>query len=171
MTIQTTKLMANLKKLNGTAIASIDSKTPVKLKGGKKNLMQGRIEKVSKNSNIMLFCNMNNNSYDTMVKKRLKKEGKNPESFKISPRPWGKRVPQTPLVIHGEKTYVEAIFLSAPKNVEYLLDGKAIDKNLIEGLPVEKDNGAQSGLSDKVIIRTFNLDNITAFRCGELSVK
>jgi len=164
------KLMAALKQLNGCAIASINSKTEVKLTGGKKNPMQGKIEKVMEGGNIMLFCNMNNNSYNDMVKRRLESEGKDPESFCLGKRVWGERVPQTPFVLHNGQVYMEAIFLKSPKKVSYLYNGEPIEKNQIEGLPV-KEEGEQGGLENKVIIRTYKLDSVTRLKMGELSVE
>jgi len=165
------KLMAALKQLNGVAIAAINSKTDVTLLGGKKNPMQGRVKKVMEGGNIMFFCNMNNNGYNDMVKRRLEKEGKDPESFTLGKRVWGERVPQTPFVLHNGQIYVEAIFLKSPKQVSYLLDGKPIEKNQIEGLKEKQEEGEQGGLNNKVIIRTYKLDSITALKMGELSVE
>jgi len=97
------KIMANLKELNGQAIVSFNAKTQIKLLGGKKNPMLNRVEKVMKNGQIMIMCNMNSNGYDNMVKRRLKAEGKDPESFKLSKRVWGERVPNTPFVLQGKQ--------------------------------------------------------------------
>lgn len=162
-------LLSNLKKIETCAIATIDTKTPVKLTGGKKNLHQGRIEKVTVGGNIMVFGNKKSNAYENMVKRRLAKEGKNPETFKLGKRAWGERVPESCLVVHKGKTYMETIYLKPPKQTLYLLDGKPIEKTEIQGLPKAKP-GEQGGLSDKVQIRTYNLENITKFKCGELSI-
>ncbi len=164
------KIMANLKELNGQAIVSFNAKTQIKLLGGKKNPMLNRVEKVMKNGQIMIMCNMNSNGYDNMVKRRLKAEGKDPESFKLSKRVWGERVPNTPFVLHKGQVYVEAIFLKAPKNVSYLLDGKPIDKDLIEGLKDKPKEGKQGGLDNKVAIRTYKLESLTGLKWGALSV-
>lgn len=163
-------IMAALKQLNGTAIAAIDTITPVKLTGGKKNPLQGRITKKVSGANIQFFCNLNSNGYKNMVQRRLNKEGKEVE-FELSPRVWGERVPTTPFVMHKGAVYVEAIFLKAPTKIVYLLDGETeIDKKDIEGLPEKKEEGEQGGLEDKVIIRTYHLENITALKMGALSV-
>ncbi len=161
--------MAALKQLNGVAMASIDSVTEVKLTGGKKNPQKDRVTKVLKHGSIMFACNMNNNSYNDMVKRRLVKEGKDPESFRLGKRVWGERVPNTPFVLHKGQVYVEAIFMAAPKDISYLLDGKPIDKNQINGLP-KKSEGKQGGLDNKVSIRTYKLGSITKLRMGALSV-
>jgi hypothetical protein len=166
----TNKLARTLKTIEGTVIAGIDTTTSVKLTGGKKNPMQGKIEKVSIGQNIMLFVNGKGSSYETMVKKRLAEEGKDPETFKLSKRTWGERIPLTPLVLHKGNLYLETIFLKKPKNISYLLDGKPIDKNEIKGLPAPKNEGLQANLRNKVIIRTFKLESIKKFKCGSLSV-
>ena len=164
------QIMANLKELNGQAIVSFNAKTKVTLLGGKKNPMLNRVEKVMENGQIMIMCNMNSNGYDNMVKRRLVKEGKDPESFKLGKRVWGERVPNTPFVLHKGQVYVETIFLSAPKKVSYLLDGDPIDKDLIEGLKVKASEGEQGGLDNKVIIRTYKLESLTGLKWGALSV-
>jgi hypothetical protein len=160
-------ILAALKTLNGTAIAAIDTFTPVKLTGGKKNEMQGRIYKKVSGSNIMFFCNLNSNGYENMVNRRLAAEGKEP--FILSPRVWGERVTGTPFVSHKGQLYVEAIFLKAPTKIEYFYNDQPIDKDKIIGLP-EKQEGDQGGLDNKVIIRTYHLENITSLKMGEMSV-
>jgi hypothetical protein len=160
-------ILASLKKLNGTAIAAIDTFTPVKLTGGKKNAMQGKIYKKVTGSNIMFFCNLNSNGYENMVNRRLEQEGKEP--FTLSPRVWGERVTGTPFVSHKGSLYVEAIFLKAPTKITYYLDDQEIDKSDIIGLP-EKSEGDQGGLDNKVVIRTYHIENITSLKMGDLSV-
>lgn len=164
------QLMEALVKVNGCGIAGIETETPVKLLGGKKNDMLGRVTKVMKGGNILLFSNSNSNGYQNMVNKRLKAEGKDPETFKLGKRVWGERVPQTPLVLNKGKVYMEAIFLKAPTDVQYLLDGKPINKEDIVGLKVKPAEGEQGGLDNKVVIRTYELNNIKKLKMGENSV-
>lgn len=169
--MQTNRLAENLKQLKGTAIASIDSKTIVKLAGGKKNPLQGKIEKLVKGSSIMLFTNKLSNGYVAMVKRRLEKEGKDPNTFKVSPRLWGERLSNSCVVQHKGELYLEAIHLKPPKSVTYLCEGSPIKKELVVGLPKATSNaGSQGNLEDKVKIRTYKLNSIVNFRCGELSV-
>ena len=162
------QILAALKQLNGTAIASIDTVTPVKLTGGKKNPMQGKITKKVTGSNIMFFCNLNSNGYENMVNRRLAEEGK--DSFQLSPRAWGERVPSTPFVTHKGKVYIETIFLRPPTKIEYFCDGVTIEPEDIPGLPVKKSESTQGNLDRKVIIRTYDINNIKSLRMGELSV-
>ena len=164
------QIVAALVQVQGSSIASITDETVVTLTGGKKNPMQGRVTKLTENANVMFFTNSTTNSYNNMVKKRLAAEGKNPESFQLGPRVWGERMPDTPFIQHKNELYVEVIFLRAPKIVRYFFDGVAIAKEAIFGLPVDKAEGGQGGLDDKVIIRTYKLASLKAIKMGGLSV-
>jgi hypothetical protein len=145
--------------ISGGTFITIDTLTPVKLTGGKSNPLQGRVTKRVTGSNVMVFQNKTINAYDAMVKRRLEKEGKDPASFVIGPRQWGEREDGTPFVSHNGKMYLEVIFLSAG-NVELLVDGKPYVGN-IQGLPGATE-GHQGGLENKVIIRTYTVENITS---------
>lgn len=147
--------------VNGSSIISIDFVTPVKLTGGKKNPDAGRITKRVTGMNAMVFQNKNTNAYENMVNRRLAKEGSYP-AFEVSPRVWGTRIPNTPLVQHNDKLYLEVIALNTGF-VEYLRDGVVCDVNSIEGLPAHTE-ATQGGLNDKVIIRTISFDNIKKVR-------
>lgn len=145
--------------VNGATFITIDTVTDVKLTGGKKNLMQGRVTKRVTGSNVMVFQNKSINGYEAMVKRRLEKEGKNPDTFELKPRAWGRRLTGAPFVEHKGAYYIEVIFLS-PGETEYLLDGNVVQRNTIVGLPPEKEEAHQGGLNDKVIIRTYKADSI-----------
>ena len=147
--------------LAGGTFVGMDTETPVKLKGGKKNPQQGRVTKAMTGATVMCFSNTNGSSYNAMVQRRLEAEGKDPNSFELSPRAWGERVAGTPFVAHKGKTYLEVIFMQAG-TVQYKLDGQPVDASEIEGLP-ERSEGAQGGLENKVVIRTFDIENIA--RC------
>lgn len=161
-----TKILPLLMTVNGSSFLGLDTETTVPLKGGKKNPMQGRVTKKVIGSSVMAFANKNINGYDAMVKRRLEAEGKDPASFELSPRAWGTRVPNLPLVQHEKvdsiSYYMEVIFLKAGTS-EYFLDGNPIAKSDIEGLQEIKE-GEQASLENKVIIRTFSLSSITKLR-------
>lgn len=150
--------------LVSATFVGIDTLTNVPLKGGKKNLLQGKVQKRVLGSNVMAFANGRSNAYDNMVKRRLEKEGKDPASFVLSPRAWGERISGTCFVTHKGKMYVEFIFLK-PGCVQYLVDGKVTPKEKIEGLEDRVDSPeGQGGLDNRVIIRTYLLDSITCMR-------
>lgn len=145
--------------VNGATFVSIDTTTEPRLKGGKSNPHKGRVTKVMTGANVMVFQNKSVNGYDAMVKRRLEKEGKNPDDFQLGPRAWGERIPNTPFVEHKGQLYLEVIFLKSGE-VHYELDGVEVDAAEIQGLEYTSNNGHQGGLDDKVIIRTFKVDNI-----------
>lgn len=145
--------------VNGMTFIGLDTTTTPKLKGGKSNPHQGRVRKHMKGANVMVFQNKSVHGYDAMVKRRLEQEGKDPETFKLSPRTWGQRIAGTPFVEHNGQFYLEVIFLRSGE-VTYTLDGQVTDPSDIEGLDIDKKEGHQGGLSNKVIIRTFKVDSI-----------
>lgn len=163
--VQVLKLTEILNNVNGASFISMDTTTTPKLKGGKGNEMQGRVQKHNKGASIMVFQNKKSNAYDNMVKRRLLAEGKDPDLFKISPRAWGERIAGMPLVTHKGALYLEVIFLASGTST-YTLDGKPIDKDQIIGLE-DKEEGKQGGLNNKVIIRTFKLDSVTRLSIGD----
>lgn len=154
-------LMTN--NVNGATFISIDTSTTPKLKGGKKNPFKDRVRKIMENANVMVFQNKTKNGYNEMVRRRLLKEGKHPDSFQLSPRVWGVRIPNTPFVEHNGQYYLEVIFLRSGE-VTFTVGGVPTDPSTIEGLDRDtKDHNmwSQGGLNDKVIIRTFKIDSIT----------
>jgi len=157
--------MNNIRKImdavNGATFISIDTSTNVKLRGGRHNLLQGRVRKVTVGSNVMVFQNKEKSGYGEMVKRRLGKEGKDPESFTVGPRTWGTRLEGIPFVEYKEKHYLEVIFLNKG-TTHYEVDGVVTPKDQIEGIPESKPESSQGGLENKVIIRTFEISSITS---------
>jgi hypothetical protein len=151
--------------VNGASFMGIDTETEVKLTGGKKNPMQGRVTKQTVGSTVMVFANTDQSAYVNMVKKRMMQEGKDADEFEVKPRAWGERIDRTPFVAHKGGHYLECFFMSAGKS-SYFLDGKFIEKDDIEGLPVAAavNEDSQGGIENKVVIRTYNVESITAMR-------
>ena len=113
-------------------------------------------------ANIVKNANVTNktiNGYEAMVERRLAKEGKDPASFQLGQRQWGKRIEGTPFVEHNGEMYLEVIFLKPGKSY-YELNAQQINPEFIEGLPEKKAEGEQGGLDNKVVIRTFKVSNI-----------
>lgn len=160
---QLTILELILGQVNGASIISLDTTTIPTLLGGMKNPMKGRVRKHGIAHNVMLFQNKNINGYDAMVRRRLDQEGKDGASFQLSPRSWGVRVPNMPIVEHNGAYYLEAIFIR-PGDTYYTLDGDRIEPQFIQGLNEDKQEAEQGGLERKVFIRTFKFDSIDAIR-------
>lgn len=158
------KLMSALANVSGASFISIDTLTTETLTGGKKNPMQGRVTKKTTGASVMVFQNKNGSAYQAMVERRLAAEGKDPSSFTLGERKWGERIKNTPFITHKGELYLEVIFLKAGKS-EYFLDGKPIAKSDIQGIEKSAPNEeSQGGLDNKVVIRTFRAESITAIR-------
>ena len=154
------KLLLNptVSGINGNTFVGLDTLSKATLTGGKKNEMQGRVQKCVVGSQVQVFQNKNSNGYANMVQRRLDKSG-NEVEFTLSPRTWGVRIEGTPILEHKGAFYLEVIFKKAGE-VSFLLDGRPIRKDLIQGLPVKKE-GTQGGLEDKVIIRTYKIASLS----------
>lgn len=153
-----------IESVKGATFAGIDTLTEVKLLGGKKNPMQGRVQKMVTGSSVMLFSNVKDNAYLKMVHRRMEKEDKDPSTFELSERKWGLRIGNTPFIEHKDKKYIEVFFVNTGV-VQYLLDGNPIEKDQIEGLQEKTENeNSQGGIDDKVIIRAYALDSIKNMR-------
>jgi len=164
------KLFSNIfSAVSGNSFVGIDTVTKPVLAGGKKNPMNGRVTKIMTDASVMVFQNKKSNGYENMVKRRLLKEGKSPESFTLKPRVWGERVENSPIVTHNGKEYLEVIFLR-PGKVTYELDGVAIDPSEIIGLD-RKEESVQGGLDDSVVIRTFSKESIKKIKIGGLVIQ
>lgn len=157
-----TQLIDAVANISGASFVGLDTLTEVKLTGGMKNPQQGRVTKRMTGAQVMAFTNQNVNAYQAMVHRRLDAEGKEPEAFVLKERTWGTRVPNMPIVEHKGAYYLEVIFLKAG-TVEFLLDGAPVDARDVVGLPVA-GGGEQGGLENKVVIRDFRADSITALR-------
>ena len=115
----------------------------------------------------MCFSNSKGSAYEAMVKRRLAAEGKDADNFEVGPRAWGQRETGTPFVMHDGKAYLEVVFLRAGRT-HYELDGVVVSKDDIQGLPAPREDAeGQGGLENKVVIRTFALDSITALRADK----
>ena len=96
-----TALEEALLAASGTTFIGLDTSTEPKLTGGQSNPHRDRVRKVMLGANVMIFQNVRSSAYDSMVKRRLRKEGKDPSTFRLSPRAWGNRIQGTPFVEHN----------------------------------------------------------------------
>ena len=161
-------LFSAVSNVSGNSFVGLDMVSTVKLKGGKSNSQQGRVQKQITGAVVQVFQNKGVNGYEAMVKRRLLEEGKSTEDFVLGERAWGKRVENTPVVEHtkdGEtKFYLEGIFQQVGE-VQYLLDGVPVALEDIEGLDaVKTSETSQGGLENKVAIRTIDAKNIAVLR-------
>lgn len=152
-------------KVNGVKMASIDTKTKVHLKGGQSNPLQGKVSKLTLGSSVMLYSNTASNGYETLVKRRLAEEGKDPEQFKLGVRPWGERVPGTPIITHKGKVYIEVVYLKPGVTTHVDDNSQELKVDQIPGYPeTVVTETSQGGLDNKVIIRTIAMDSLINIR-------
>lgn len=173
-----------LATLSGNMFIGIDTVTAVKLPGGQKNTLQNRVFKVTTGMRARIFQNKFVNGYEAAVKKQMLEEGKDPDTFTVGPRPWGTRIPETPLIEHKGSYYLETLMIEGSKpETYYLVDNKPVkvvrvndnQQALVNDqgeeltlLPKEVVVGEeqQGGVDKPVVIRTFKLDSILNLRCN-----
>ena len=156
-------LIEVLGTVSGCTFIGIDTVTTVKLTGGKKNEMQGRITKRTTGIKALAFGNGGTNGYENMVNRRLAKEGKE-SNFQVGSLPWGERRENSPIIDHNGSAYLQlCIDERAKPVVTYLLDGKEIAKADIAGLPAPRKS-ANQGLEATVKVRTFKAESIARIR-------
>ena len=150
-----------ISQIKGTTFASLDSTTEEKLSGGKKNPHLGRVTKKTDNIRIILFASMK--GYENMVKRRLIKEGKNPDDFKVASLPWGNRISEdSPIIEHNGNYYIQTIAQGSGQS-RYFLDNREVEKESIIGMK-EPTKSVKQNLDNEVVVRTFKLDSIREIR-------
>lgn len=151
--------------VTGNSFIGLTTVTNQKLKGGSRNPFQGKVRKVMQNASVMVFNNAH--TYETMVRNRLKREGKDPDSFSMQSRTWGERIPNTPFVEYKGRYYLEVIILN-PGRIFFTVEGVEVPPSKIKGLeyPPEADQG---GLSNKIVIRTYAVENIRVVKFHGMS--
>lgn len=116
-------------------------------------------ERVTKKQRSNVFINFD---YAAAVNKRLVKEGKEPD-FVAHKRPWGERLPGSPIIFHKNTYYLEAGYLTKnTPTVEYFLDGVLTDKSVFETFLTEKKSTSRQGVSDEneVVLRDLKITSI-----------
>lgn len=157
--------------LSGASFIGVDIDTELKLnvkyvnEHGERvpNPYCGQVRKLT-TYQAQIFQNQTKSAYESMVQRRLVAEGKDPANFELQPRKWGTRLPNLPIIQHGDQFYLEFIFHKKISS-QYIFKGKVIDKSEIVGWPATS-KGEQGGLEDKVEIRSVKLSNIVELRVG-----
>lgn len=140
-----------LHQIKGCTFASLDSTTQPK----------PGISCVTTGARVLLFTNKNFSGYDAMVKRRLVQAGKNPSDFVLSDLPWGERVPETPIIAHNNRFYLQTVLLNEGEKHYYLIDGSEIAESDLEAFGV-KERRTNQGLArgDEVVVNTYAFDHI-----------
>jgi len=178
--MKTTDLITALSALKGVSFVGITMETEVKLTGGKKNPMLGRVTKVSEVQAMVAKTAEDVSVYQNAVNKRLIAEGKDGD-FVAGHLPWGSWkdglfgliIENTPKGTGIKGDYIRLAVLKSISKPEFFLDGNPITMVEIEGLPVKKTEGNQGGLSEenKMFIRSPKVESILSIRAfGEETI-
>ena len=155
--------------VKGTRFCGIDSETNVPRLARDEKVQPGKLTKVTKGSTVMVFAQEDPTAYSDQVKRRMEKEGIDPNSWEGGPLPYGEWMGNSPFIVHTKKGdteptyYLRVHFVHAGKS-EYFLDGKSIAKSAIVDTSATQKGGEQGGQKDKVIPRNFKLGSLTAIR-------
>ncbi len=148
-----TELVDLLSKIKGTTFVSIETTTVPKLKSGNPF---SNLKKVSKVSGAIGF------NYSNSINNALAKEGKE-KDFEAKPRKWGEKVVGTPLVKHKDKFYLEMKAQNGQS--DYFNNQGRVSKEDIK--PWEYAKKSRQGLENEVIIRDYDLNNITRIKINK----
>jgi len=140
----------------GTIFFGFDANTEVRMLGGKKNPLIGRIRKIMVNA-----VAMGNSNYENGRNKQLLSAGLE-ATFIAQPRRWGMRLKGMPVVTHKAKSYLNTSMLSAGQT-SFTFDNKPLDIDamvstfysntidLIEGLTETENEYMYTFLYNEVI--------------------
>jgi hypothetical protein len=129
------------------------------------NPYYGRVRKINRISGILNF------NYDEGVRRRLEKEGKNPDEF-VGGSSWHKPVTVdgkfTPLAAHKDnpdQLYLRVAVQHTDKP-EYFFDGKPIDKKQIESFIPERSHYQNQNLEEPYRFIAPSLNNVREINIG-----
>lgn len=137
---------------NGATFVTFISKTkPIRRKGSD---LFDRVEKISRVNGQLNF------DYEEAVNNKREKEGST-RDFQSSSRKWGTKLPNKSIVENNGKMYLHVRILKSLEEPTYLLDGKQVDKTIVESeLPKKTSSATKQGVSQEVVVRDFDLKNI-----------
>ena len=108
---------------------------------------------------VIIFRTKGGSGYENMVKRHLEAAGKDPESFKVGPLPWGERLGDLPIIVHHGKYYLQTIELARGKEDFFLtFSGVAVNP---EDFGIKR-RYPQPNLPPNAQVRmhTYNIENI-----------
>ena len=158
-----------LENVRGTSFAGIDTETVVPRLKRDEAVQDGELTKVVTGSTVMIFAQEERTAYSNQVKRRMVKEGLNPDSWEGGPLAYGEWLGDTCFIKHTKKgetepTYYLRVHFVRAGSVQYFLDGNPIKKENIVDTSAPKKEGEQGGQNEKVIPRNYKLDSIKAIR-------
>lgn len=160
------KLFENVR---GTGFAGIDALTIEPRLKRDEAVQPGVVTKKLTGATVMIFAQEDHTAFSVQVKRRMEKEGLDPDSWESGPLLYGEWIDDTMFIVHTKKGateptyYLRVHFVNSGK-VEHFLDGKPIAKADIVNTSAPKSKGGQGGQADQIQVRNYKLDSITAIR-------
>jgi hypothetical protein len=116
------------------------------------------VTKITTGRRVILFTNKFGSGYEATVRRRLIEAGKNPNNFELRDLKWGTRVPDTPLIEHKGKTYLQCVELTEGASKYYFLGAEADPANL----NLRERHRSDQGLSpeEEVRVCAYDIANI-----------
>lgn len=151
------KTIDQIINVKGTGFVGFDTETQVKLTGGKKNPLQGRVTKRTTGLTGMIFSDKESNGYENQVNRELAKLGIT-DTFKAGSSRWGHHIPGTPFIEHKDNMYLQVILTGKSKQTKYYVDGIETPVDEIQGLPKRQP------IKNNVNCKRFKFDSITCLR-------
>lgn len=145
------ELVKMLQDVKGATFATITADVDARCTGGKNGPYAG----VRKVSIVNVALNVN---YEKSVNRQLGREGKIQE-FEASENPWGSHVENCPLIVNGDKFYLQGIPQATLKTA-FFKNGVEIPKNELEAYLPKKSDNSHQGTEKEIPVRRWSIDNI-----------
>lgn len=113
------------------------------------------VRKVAQGTRVLMFTAPH---YEHLVREKLVAYGKNPLNFVIGELPWGTRMPNSPLIVNGDKYYLQTIILKEGE-VKYYMGDTEVSAEDIGVRPKRTSQGLPK--EEEIVVRTFLLSNVT----------
>lgn len=144
-------------EVKGCTFIGFDTETTVKLTGGKKNSLQGKVTKRTFGLTGMVFSDKESSGYENKVNRELAKLGIT-DTFKAGSSRWGTHILGTPFVEHKDNMYLQVILTGSSKETKYYVEGIETSIDEIEGLPKQRPS------KNNVNCKRYNINNIKKLR-------
>lgn len=135
--------------MQGSTIATIDSETSP----------SPGIKKITTGERVILFSGIEDSGYETMIKRKLKAMGRDPDSFSVGPLPWGTRVGNTPIIAHKGRFYLQAVRIHSGQIQTFIGDTPVPPEDVLKPL-FSQFRQRDLPKDEQVHIRTYALDSI-----------
>ena len=146
-----------LQDVKGATFATITADVDARCTGGKNGPFAG----TRKVSVVNVALNVN---YEKSVNRQLEREGKTAE-FEASANPWGSHVENCPLIVNGEKFYLQGIPQKTLKTA-FFKNGTEVEKQEIEAYLPKKSENQTQGTDKEIVVRRWSLENIKEIKIG-----